>query len=257
MIVLLLNKILPLILLPLGFSLLCLLAGLLLRKRFIVLLGVLVLLVFSTPLVSDFLIRWVEVGSGRVPVGRVEKADAIVVLSGMIVTVDGAPLGEWGDAADRFDGGIELFKAGKAPLLLFTRGQVPWQPDAVPEGELLAKRARLLGVPQSAIRLTGKVGNTADEAIAARAVLGRARNGVPKRILLVTSAFHLRRAIFMFERAGFEVVPFPVDYQVSKQSGVTVLQFLPNAEALATSERALHEVIGLLFYRAKSLAGLD
>ncbi len=254
---LLFNKILPLLLLPSGFTLLCLLVGLLLRNRFFVLLGTLVLLVFSMPLVSDFLMRSVEVGSGRVPVSRAGKADAIVVLSGMIVSVEGAPLGEWGDAVDRFDGGIELFKAGKAPLLLFTRGQMPWQPDAVPEGELLAKRALLQGVSQSAIRLTGKVGNTADEAIAARAVLGIAKKGVPKRIFLVSSAYHLRRAIFLFEHAGFEVIPFPVDYQVSEKSGMTVLRFLPNAEALAESERALREVIGLLFYRARSFAGMD
>ncbi len=254
---LLLNKILPIIFLPLGFTLLCLLAGLLLRNRFYVLLGMLVLLAFSMPLVSDFLMRSVEVGTGRVALSRVGKADAIVVLSGMIVTVEGAPLGEWGDAVDRFDGGIELFKAGKAPLLLFTRGQVPWQPDAVPEGELLAKRALLLGVPQSAIRLTGKVGNTADEAVAVRAALGAATKGVPKRILLVTSAFHLRRATFLFERAGFEVTPFPVDYYPDEKGGLTVLRFLPNAEALAGSEKALREVIGLLFYRVRSLVGMD
>ena len=253
---LLVNKILPLLVLPLGLSFLCLLVGLLLRNRFFVLLGMLVLLVFSMPLVSDFLIRSVEVGSGRVPLQRVGKADAIVVLSGMIVTVEGAPLGEWGDAVDRFDGGIELFKAGKAPLLLFTRGQMPWQPDAVPEGELLAKRALLLGVPQSAIRLTGKVGNTADEAVAAKVVLGAAK-GLPKRIILVTSACHVRRARFLFERAGFEVTPFPVDYQVSEKSGLTVLRFLPNADALAGSERALREVMGLLFYWLRSLMGLD
>jgi uncharacterized SAM-binding protein YcdF (DUF218 family) len=170
------NKILPLLLLPSGVTFLCLLAGLLLRNRFFVLLGMLVLLVFSMPLVSDFLMRSVEVGSGRVPVSRVGKADAIVVLSGMIVTVEGAPPGEWGDAVDRFEGGIDLFKAGHAPVILFTRGQMPWQPDVVPEGELLAKRALLLGVPKSAIRLTGKVGNTADEAVAARAVLAACRN---------------------------------------------------------------------------------
>lgn len=231
--------------------------GLLLRNRFYVLLGALVLLVFSMPLVSDFLMRSVEVGSGRIPVGRAGKADAIVVLSGMIVRVEGAPLGEWGDAVDRFDGGLELFKAGRAPLLLFTRGQMPWQPDAVPEGELLAKRALLLGVPQSAIRLTGKVGNTADEAVAARAALGIAKKRAPKRILLVSSAYHLRRAIFLFEHAGFEVIPFPVDYQVSETGGLTALRFLPNAQALAESEMALREVLGLLFYRARSLAGLD
>jgi len=254
---LLLNKILPLLLLPLGFTLLCLLAGLLLRNRFFVLLGMLVLLVFSMPLVSDFLMRSVEVGTGRMALNRVGKADAIVVLSGMIVTVEGAPLGEWGDAVDRFDGGIELFKAGKAPLLLFTRGQVPWQPDAVPEGELLAKRALLLGVPQSAILLTGKVGNTAEEAVAARVALGIAKKGAPKRILLVTSAYHLRRALYLFERAGFDVTPFPVDYHANETCGLTALRFLPNAEALAESERALREVIGLLFYRVRSFAGRD
>ena len=253
---LLFNKILPLLFLPSGFSFLCLLAGLLLQKRFFVLLGTLLLLVFSMPLVSDFLMRSVEVGSGRVPLERVGKAEAIVVLSGMIVTVEGAPLGEWGDAVDRFDGGVALFKAGKAPLILFTRGQMPWQPDEVPEGELLAKRAMLQGVPKSAIRLTGVVANTADEAVAARAVLGVAKQGVPRRIILVTSAFHLRRARFLFERAGFEVEPFPVDYQVSERDGLTVLRFLPNAEALACSERALREVMGLLFYRVRSWAGL-
>ncbi len=253
---LLFNKILPLLLLPSGFSFLCLLAGLLLRNRFFVLLGMLVLLVFSMPLVSDFLMRSVEVGSGRVPVSRVGKADASVVLSGMIVRVEGAPLGEWGDAVDRFEGGVELFKAGRAPVILFTRGQMPWQPDAVPEGEVLAKRALLLGVPKSAIRLTDKVGNTADEAVASRALLGVAK-GVPKRIILVTSAFHIRRARFLFERAGFAVESFPVDYQVSEKNDLTVLRYLPNAEALAESERALREVMGLLYYRLRSLMGLD
>jgi uncharacterized SAM-binding protein YcdF (DUF218 family) len=248
------NKILPFLVLPSGFSLLCLLAGLLLRKRFLLWAGTLILLLFSMPLVSNFLMRTLEGASGKVPAMSVGNADAVVVLSGMMVTVEGAASGEWGDAIDRFEGGIELFKAGKAPLLVFTRGQLPWQPDAVPEGELLAQRAVLLGVPQSAIRLTAKAGNTADEAVAARALLGAKGSG--KRIILVTSAFHMRRALFLFEQAGFEVVPFRVDYQVSDKSQLTVLWFLPNAAAFAQSEKALHEVIGLLFYWGRSWAGL-
>jgi uncharacterized SAM-binding protein YcdF (DUF218 family) len=250
------NKILPLLILPFGFGLLCLLAGLLLRNSFFVWLGTVVLLVFSMPVMSDFLMRSVEVGVGRVPVSRIGKADAIVVLSGMIVTVDGAPLGEWGDAVDRFDGGVELFKAGRAPVVVFTRGQVPWRPDVVPEGELLAKRALLLGVPQSAIRLTGKAGNTAEEAVAARVLLGVSKKGGAKRIILVTSAFHMRRARFLFEHEGFVVEPFLVDYHASDRSRLTVLSFLPNAEALAQSDKALREVIGSLFYWVRSLGGL-
>lgn len=247
-----LNKILPVLVLPSGFSLLCLLAGLLWRRRWLLWVGVLVFLVFSMPVVSERLMRAVEGSRGRAPVGHVEKADAIVVLSGMLVQVDGAPLGEWGDAVDRFDGGIDLFRAGKAPLIVFTRGQVPWEPTAVPEGELLARRAVQLGVPQSAIRLTGVVGNTADEALAASVLLGGTKKVAGKRIILVTSAFHMQRALFLFEHAGFVVEPFRVDFQSSDKSRVTVLSFLPNGDALAKSERALREVIGLLFYRVQS-----
>jgi len=245
-IMLLVNKILPILVLPLGFTLLCMLAGLFLRKRLLLWYAALMLWAFSMPVVSDGLMRFVEGGSARIPVSVVENADAIVVLSGMIRQVDGAPFGEWGDAVDRFDAGIDLFKAGKAPVLVFTRGQLPWQQDAVPEGELLEKRAVRLGIPQRVIRLTVKVGNTADEALAAARLLGVGK--VKKKIILVTSAYHARRAVLLFENAGFDVVPFRVDYQVDDNSGLTVLRFLPSAEALAQSEKALREMIGWLFY---------
>ncbi len=242
-IMLLVNKILPIFVLPLGFTLLCMLAGLVLRKTLLLWYAALLLWAFSMPVVSEGLMRFVEGGSVRMPVSAIEKADAIVVLSGMIRQVDGAPLGEWGDAVDRFEGGIDLFKAGKAPVIVFTRGQLPWQQNAIPEGELLERRAVRLGISQRAIRLTDKVGNTAAEAVAARKLLGNR-----KKIILVTSAFHARRALLLFEQAGFEVQPFRVDYQVDDNSGLTVLRFLPGAEALAQSEKALREMIGWLYY---------
>jgi len=243
---LLLNKILPILVLPLGITLLCLLAGLAFRKNFLLWYAVLFLWAFSMPVVGDGLMRFVEGGTIRLPLSSVGKADAIVVLSGIMRQVEGAPLGEWGDGVDRFDGGIELFKAGKAPVIVFTRGQLPWQPYARAEGELLAKRAVLLGVPQVAIRLTTKVGNTADEALAVAKLLGGR-----KKIILVTSAFHTRRALLLFEQAGFIVEPFRVDYRVDDTLDVTVLRFLPSAEALYQSEQALRELLGWLYYSLK------
>ncbi|MFZ4524099.1 MAG: YdcF family protein [Chlorobium sp.] len=243
---LLFNKILPILVLPLGFTLLSMLAGLIWRKSLLLWYAALLLWAFSMPVVSDGLMRFVEGGNARIPVSAVENADAIVVLSGMIRQVDGASLGEWGDAVDRFEGGIDLLKAGKAPVIVFTRGQLPWQQDAIPEGELLKKRAVRLGISQKLIRLTEKVGNTADEAVAARKLLGER-----KKIILVTSAFHTRRALLLFEHAGFEVQPFRVDYQVDDTSALTVLRFLPSAEALAQSEKALREMLGWLFYSLK------
>lgn len=244
---LILYKILPLLVLPLGFSLLCMLAGLLLRKKIMLWYGVLVLGIFSMPIVSNALMLLVEGSSKKTSVRALQKADAIVVLSGMLHQFDGAPLGEWGEAADRFEGGINLFKAGKAPVIVFTRGQIPWRLDKIPEGDLLAKRALLCGVPQQSIRLTGRVGNTADEARAAREILGF-KTEDRKTIILVTSAYHMRRAFMLFEKSGFTVVPYKVDYQVDDTSPVTLLSYLPNGESLAQSEMALREMIGWVFY---------
>lgn len=236
------HKILPLLLLPPGFCLVLLVVGVALRRRPLLWTGIVMLWVFSMPVVGDGLMRYVEGGMKRVPAAAVGGADAIVVLSGMVEQVAGAPLGEWGEAADRYEGGLELYRAGKAPLLVFTGGHVLWQPAYVPEGALLEKRAVRDGVPVDAIRVSGKVGNTAEEAVAVRKMLGASR------IILVTSAFHMPRSVALFRRQGFMVRQFPVDFRVSGKKRMTVQDLLPDAAALEQSSMALRELMGRAFY---------
>jgi len=92
---------------------------------------------------------------------------------------------------------------------------VPWSPGARPEGEILAERAAVLSVPRSQILVTNRVANTAEEG---RAVAWQLQ-GLPSttanaQIILVTSALHMRRSRALFARAGFQVVPFPVNFHV-------------------------------------------
>jgi uncharacterized SAM-binding protein YcdF (DUF218 family) len=244
------NKIVPVFIMPVGLSLILFLTGMVFRRRLLIGMGVLVLGMFSLPVAGDALMRAVEGWGVRVPLHSVQKKDAIVVLSGMLVQTDGAALGEWSGAVDRFEGGIELFKAGKAPLLVFTRGQVPWATDKIPEGDLLAKRAILLGIPETSIGLTDIVANTAEEAVAVGKLQGF-KKGERKKIILVTSAFHMRRAAMLFERAGFEVERYPVDFQSGDTYHFTILSFLPDAGALDKSSTALRELIGYLYYWVK------
>ena len=175
-----------------------------------------------------------------------------MVLSGMMQDRNDAPLGEWSEAVDRFEGGIELFRAGKAPLLIFTGGHVPWRPNDRPEGEILRERAVKLGVPKEKILVTKKVGNTESEAWAVRDLIRNSnfeiRDQTKPRIILVTSAFHMLRAKMLFERKGFQVEPFPVDFQNSDRPSTTILSFVPSAQALAKSETAMREGIGILYY---------
>ena len=253
-----LNKILPVICLPIGLTMVLVGAGLILRKRVLCWIGLGLLLLLSTGFVSGKLMRWVEGVEDRSAIEDVKTADAIVVLSGMIEERKNAPLGEWSGAVDRFEGGVDLIQAGKAPLLIFTGGWVPWTPNAKPEGEILAQRAVRLGVPKDKILETGKAQNTQEEATAVRQV---GRNwwvtGSKPSIILVTSAFHMRRAEMLFRKSGFEVTPFPVDFQTSDNNEITILSFLPSAQASARSETAIREIIGLAYYWVLGRRGAD
>lgn len=147
-----------------------------------------------------------------------------------------------------------MYQAGKAPLLVFTGGAAPWEPSAPSEGEILVEFARRYGVPTEAVVTTRRVYNTVEEAESVAAMLvNRSRVG-PKtkmkqiRILLVTSAFHMPRAKAQFEAKGFQVEAYPVDFLVSSERQISILDFLPSANALNQTELALREFYGRIFY---------
>jgi uncharacterized SAM-binding protein YcdF (DUF218 family) len=71
------------------------------------------------------------------------------------------------------------------------------------------------------------------------------------RIYLVTHAWHMPRSQRVFTEAGFAVVPAPTAYTTNFR--LTLLDFLPQANALHQSSMFFHEVIGLIWYRLKSL----
>lgn len=242
----LLRQALPLLVLPFGISLISIVSGLLLRRRAWVWTGVVILWLSSLSVVSGSLMRAAEGRAERLPGASAPSADAIVVLStGRIVAPGHDAISEWREP-DRFFGGIELFQAGKAPLLVFTGGWSPWAPTAPLEGDVLATYAKALGVPGDRIITTGRVLNTGEEASAVTVLL-RERLATRPHILLVTSAYHIPRAQRLFERAGLAVTPFPVDFAGSRGS-LNVMDLLPTADALEETQRAMREVYGRLFY---------
>jgi uncharacterized SAM-binding protein YcdF (DUF218 family) len=204
---------------------------------------------------SDLAVRAGEGWADRRPAADAASADAIVVLSeGRILAPGDAAISEWRDS-DRFFGGVELYRAGKAPRLVFTGGAVPWQPKAPSDGAVMRETARTMGVPDSAVVTTGPVANTEEEAHAVAQLLGvrAGANTVPRRhILLVTSAYHMRRARLLFEGAGMDVTTFPVDFQLSATEGWHLWNLLPSVSALQRTEMIWRESYGTLFYRLKA-----
>jgi len=257
-----LSKILPLAVLPLGLSLLLLLVGLIGRWRWPVITALVLLWLCSLGLVSQTLWGWLESPWHRRRAESASNADAIVVLSGGRHAAPGpARVSEWHDP-DRFLAGLALYRAGKAPRLMFTGGASPFRPGQPLEGQLYRLEAERLGIPADAIAVTPAVVNTAEEALQIRAVFDLIDTATPSseatteapKILLVTSAFHMQRAQRMFERQGLGVQPFPVDFQ-SRAAWAGPLwrdptQWFPTARALDDSSRAMRELLGRLVYRA-------
>ena len=112
---------------------------------------------------------------------------------------------------------------------------------------MLKEYAIANGIPTEKVFVTKDLENTADEAVAVKELISPS-----KRIILVTSAFHMYRAKRLFEKQGFEVIPYKVDYKTSGKSAINVMDFLPSAGNLEMTETGIREIIGRLYYSIRS-----
>jgi uncharacterized SAM-binding protein YcdF (DUF218 family) len=124
---------------------------------------------------------------------------------------------------------------------------MPWNKAKKTEGEVLKKYAISYGIPSEKILVTKDVENTADEAVAVSALISPSR-----RIILVTLAYHMYRAKRLLEKEGIIVIPYKVDYKSERNKEITILDFLPSAENLKTTETGIREIVGRLFYLVKN-----
>jgi uncharacterized SAM-binding protein YcdF (DUF218 family) len=209
------------------------------------LLAVIWLYVCSTALFADFLMGTLEQDFRPRAMSVMGEADAIVVLGGAIRgDTHMGTLPDLNQQADRLVYAVALYKAGKAPLIVLSGGS---HGDARPEAQLMRETLVVMGVPTRDMLLEGASRDTHDNALYTAVVLNG--KGV-RRILLVTSAFHMRRAAALFEAQGFEVVPTPTDYQRLVATPV-LPRWLPTVDDLARTTIALREYAGYWVYRYK------
>ena len=241
-----LHKILPLIFSPLMLVIGLIVLGIIFNLRKFSLVGIIVLILSSLPIISNKFIAYLEKDYQPIEIADVENVDAIVVLSGMIRVIgDEENLKyEFTDSVDRFFAGLDLFNNNKSPILILTRGKMPWS-LGIAEGEYLKELAIKYGVSEENIILTDEVQNTDQEAKAIKEILTE-----DAKIILVTSAFHMPRAEKVFKAANINLIPFPVDFQNSK-SKTTMMDFIPSAGSLFDTSHFVREMIGRLYYNLK------
>jgi uncharacterized SAM-binding protein YcdF (DUF218 family) len=173
---------------------------------------------------------------------KLVNADVIIVLGGG--TRDRSWLGlksEPGDESlERVVTAVKLYKALHIPVLL-TGGTGDLAQLQLSDADAMAQTAMDLGVPENDIRIENMSRNTLESAKAVKDMIEG------NHIVLVTSAFHMKRSVALFRKQGFEVVPAPAGFR-SGQRPFTVFSFIPYADNLSSSSLALAEHLSLGWY---------
>lgn len=245
-----LSKILFYALMPVVWLLLLLLAAVLVRsarwrRRLLLTAAVLGVLLTNGALVNEALLAW-ELPPVRLQ--DVPRSDVGVLLSGVTRTHksphDRVYLSE---GADRFTNAVWLYRAGKIRYILVTGGSGELKDVVHTEAAELADLLRLSGVPAERILLEERSRNTHENALYSKQLLAQHPN--LQSLVLITSAFHQRRALGCFRKVGLSPVPFPAGYYSLDRSPTLDYWLLPDAGSLSRWNVLLHEWAGYVVYK--------
>ena len=151
------------------------------------------------------------------------------------------------ERANRFNNTIELYFTGKIKKILLTGGSGSLGEQKVFEAQEVAKYLSALGVPEEDVIIESLSRNTHENALFTDALLKKQVNG-ESRFLLITSAWHMRRAMGCFQKEGLTVTPFSVDF-MSESMPLTLKNMLyPNTFILVKWEMLIKEWVGYLVY---------
>lgn len=253
-----LSKFLPIFVYPLGLAITFLVAAILLRRsprwqRTYLLVSVGILLIASNTWVAATLTRALE--WQYLPAETYPQTDVIVVLGGTTGSaIYPRQIVDIGGAGDRMIYAAHLYHRGVAPALLLTGGYITWMNERDAPANDMAEILKMLDVPEDALWYETESRNTYENATNTHQIL--AEKGID-RIVLVTSAMHMPRAVCLFEKQGFDVIPAPTDYNITQadwdrlwEPSLTTQLFnlLPSVGNLSDTTAALKEYIGIVIY---------
>lgn len=214
-------------------------------RKYLLLLPAVLLFLASIRPVSNAVIHPLEHAYPQQAVSELSKIDAIVVLGGGSIggVNDFDGVGQVpGGSANRLLAGLRLHKAlDKAPIIL-SGGTVFAHSGC--EADIEYRVLKACGVKEKFIIEEDRSRNTVENA---RYTYDICKERKFKRLLLVTSAFHLPRSVEIFKReTDLSIIPYPTDYRCDKETVYDVFAFVPNAYDLENVSIALKEYLGIL-----------
>jgi len=249
------KKIAAALLAPLPLCLIAILLGLLLlwftqKKKTgntLILVGITLLTLLSLTPVSNSLLASLE---NQYP-GHIQQSTInnhhvkfIVVLGGGHITDPAISITSQANTSTlvRVTEGVRLLKIYPDSKLVLSGGSVF---SNSPEAETMHTIVKFMGITEKNLILEHQSKDTKDQAVNIKAIVK------DNRFILITSASHMPRAMALFENQGLSPIPAPTNHSARKTNTPGPGYYFPNASALRSSERFIHEHLGMLWARLR------
>ncbi len=186
---------------------------------------------FSITPVSDFLLMALEEKYRPVSVEDVGEAEKVVLLLG-------------GRESNVLRGSevLRIWHLSEQRMKIIISGTDPLVPTSV-EAQAVRNFFVHRGVDPDDIVIEGKSSNTRENVANVQKIVEE------KPFFLVTSAYHMDRSLTEFGRVGARPIPAPTDFRRRRVLSYRAFDFVPNAQNLRNSDLAVHEHLGMVYYR--------
>ncbi len=210
-----------------------------------VLLIILLIIPANTPLVNYLLKQW------EIPAQTIDSLPSkstAIILTG-ITQLNKKPYDRiyFQKGADRVTQAVMLYRKGKIKNFIITGGSGKLIGKGRDEATELKKFLIDCQIPDSIIFTETQAKNTHENAVYTKSLLDQEKTWGPS-FILITSAFHMRRSIGCFEKAGISCIPFPVDVYAFDEIENPMDYISPEVKPLASFSMLLREISGYGIY---------
>lgn len=178
------------------------------------------------------------------------KYDLAIVLGGMGRIDERQERFDFGYSGDRLFQTLELYHKKRISKLLITGGSGSISKPHHREAAYIKKYLRAISLPDSNIIIENDSRNTYENAINTKRILDSLQ--FKGSVLLVTSSYHMRRSLAIFQKAGYENI---TPYVTNKITGLRKFEFdycfIPNTDAINNLNLIVHEIMGYIMYKVK------
>ena len=208
-------------------------------------LGISLLLLLTNPFFATTSFSSWEIDP--IPLSKLSKHDIAVVFSGM-TNSERKPYDRiyFNKASDRIMMAVHLYKIGKVHKILISGGIGTLSGNGRKEAETLKEFLLMLGIPEKDIIQEKEANNTYQNALYTKQIVDEQYHN--SKIILITSAFHMRRSYGCASKVGLVCTPFAVDYYTKTKIHSLQDFIIPNGSSLNKWDILFHEWLGYLMY---------